>query len=154
MHTNILVILNLLLFNVVIFEIVTLEQLYLAVTLFVCAQLVLIFICTIILAFYELACVPLAALNICKWSYICSTFCWNIEILEKIVSPLLIPQLEFRCNCYTLLTSYFVVSSFISKTTLLLPLLNSFALFWFFWWDCQNPECCFETVLRVFSNLW
>ena len=145
LHTNILVILNRLQFIVVIIELVTLEQLYLAVTLLVLVQQFLIFICivthvTLISAVYEYVGVPLAEWNICKWSYICNTFCWIIEVVIFFGSQLLIAQLEFRCGWYALLTSYFVVSSFISKTTLLLSMLNSFALFWF--------------SLMRFSNFW
>ena len=47
LHTNILVIFNLLPFIVVIIELVTLEQLYLAVTLFVFVQKFLVFVCIV-----------------------------------------------------------------------------------------------------------
>ena len=58
---------NLLLFIVVIIEVVTLERLYLAVTLFVFVQQFLIFVLhsctcnTLIMAAYEFAGIPLAA---------------------------------------------------------------------------------------------
>ena len=67
LHTNFIVIFTLLPFIVVIIELVTLEQLYLAVTLFLCCATVPDFnlhscACnTLILAVYELAGVPLAA---------------------------------------------------------------------------------------------
>ena len=66
LHTNVLVIFNLLPFIVVIIELVTLEHLYLAVTLFVFVQQFLILVCictcnTLILAVYESARVPVAA---------------------------------------------------------------------------------------------
>ena len=95
---------------------------------------------TLILAVYELAGVNLAARDICKWSYFFNTFCWIIEMGIFSSSQLLIPRLELRCGCYALLTSYFVVFSFISKTTLLLPIFNSFTLFLF--------------SLMRFSNSW
>ena len=118
LHAHIHVIFNRLLFIVVIIELVTLELLYLAVTLFVFVQQFLVFVCTcntLVLAVYEFAGVPLAAWAICKWGYIYDTFCWIIKVVNLFSSQLLIPNLEFRCGCYALLTLNFVVSSFISR---------------------------------------
>ena len=63
------------------------------------------------------------------------------------------PQLEFSCGCYALLTSCFVVSSFISKTTLLLPMLNSIALFWFSLIRLSNSWMLILNYFRDFSTL-
>ena len=77
---------NLLPFIVVVIELVTLEQVSLAVTLFVlCATVpdfcLLSCTCNIsVLAVYEFSGVHLASWDICKWSYNCNTFCWIIEI--------------------------------------------------------------------------
>ena len=134
LHTIIIVCFNLLPFIVVIIAQVIFEELYLSVTLFVFLnQFLIVHSCTcntLILTVYEFASVPTAACDIFMWSYICNTFCWFIEIFHFLFLAADPPAwVLVRLPCPVALV--FAVSSFISKITLLLPMLNSFALFWF-----------------------